>query len=45
MNADDALLAIQAIMDGEAWSPDTLDRIAAILREAGYPIRDLDDRD
>lgn len=43
--ADPQLLyiAIQAIvdeLDGEVWTPDTLERIAHILREAGYEIRE-----
>lgn len=40
-----ALLTIQELMDGVEWSPTTLDRIAAAVRQAGYRIRDLDDRD
>lgn len=38
MNATDALLAIQDLMDGVAWTPDTLESIADIMRSAGYPI-------
>lgn len=38
MNADDALLAVQELMDGVIWTPDTLDRIADIMRGAGYRI-------
>lgn len=34
------LRAIHAVMDGEDWSPDTLDVIAAILQQAGYIIND-----
>lgn len=45
MSNDDALLAIQELLDGVEWTPDTLDEIARIMREAGYRIRDLDDRD
>lgn len=39
------LLAIQEAMDGVEWTPDTLDTIAKIMREAGYLIRDTNDRD
>lgn len=41
----DAMLQIQELMDGQEWSPETLDDIAAIVRKAGYRIRDLDDND
>ena len=37
----DILLAIQAILDGAEWSPDTLDDIASALHHNGYPIKDL----
>lgn len=40
MKADEALLAIQELMDGVEWSADTLDHIADILRAAGYQVRD-----
>lgn len=40
MNADASLLAIQELMDGVIWTPDTLDRIADIMRDAGYRIDD-----
>lgn len=43
MTDHDAMLAIQELMDGVEWTPDTLDAIAVILREAGYKVRDLDD--
>ena len=42
MNDHEALLAIQELMDGVEWSPDTLDEIAAVMRRAGYRIRDTD---
>lgn len=38
MNADDALLAIQELMDGVTWTPDTVSNIADIMRKAGYRI-------
>lgn len=34
----EALDAIHALVDGQEWSPDTLDAIAEALREAGYTI-------
>lgn len=36
-----ALLAIQEIMDGVEWSPDTLDEIAQVMIRAGYKIGDM----
>jgi len=45
MDSQEALLAIQEAMDGVEWTPDTLDTIAKIMREAGYLIRDTNDRD
>ena len=42
MSPHEAMLAIQEIMNAEEWSPDTLDGIAEVLNEAGYPVRDLD---
>lgn len=45
MTPENALLRIQEVLDGVEWSPDTLDAIAAIMVEAGYRIRDLDDED
>jgi hypothetical protein len=41
----EAMLAIQQALDGVEWTADTLERIAEILHQAGYRIRDLDDRD
>lgn len=41
----DPMLDIQQELDGVAWTPDTLDRIAQILIRSGYRVRDLDDRD
>ena len=38
--APDALLAIQELMDGVEWTPDTLERIAEILEGAGYHVSD-----
>lgn len=45
MQASDALLAIQELMDGVEWTPDTLNQIAVILQKAGYRVRDLDDNE
>lgn len=36
---------IQALMDGSEWDADTLDRIAEIMRWAGYPIANAPDAD
>jgi hypothetical protein len=41
----EAMLAIQQELDGVEWTADTLERIAEILHQAGYRIRDLDDSD
>lgn len=35
--------AIVRILDGETWTPDTLDRIANVLRVEGYDIRSPED--
>lgn len=35
-----ALSAIQQLMDGQEWSPDTLDSIAEILNQAGFQVGD-----
>ena len=40
MDATDALLAIQDLMDGVICTPDTLETIADIMRSAGYHIED-----
>ena len=34
----DAMHAIRDLMDGVAWTPSTLDAIAAVMERAGYPI-------
>jgi hypothetical protein len=39
------LLAIQKLMDGVEWTPDTLDSIAELLNDNGYPLRDLEEGD
>lgn len=41
MNQSDALDAIQQIMSAERWSPETLEAIAEVMREAGYNIDDV----
>ena len=38
MDESDALLAIQDLLDGVEWTPETLDNIAAVMRSAGYAI-------
>lgn len=45
MKAEDALLAIQELLDGVEWDSRTTDKIAEIMVQAGYRIRDLDDED
>lgn len=45
MSDHDAMLAIQQELDGVEWTADTHERIAEILQQAGYRVRDLDDRD
>jgi hypothetical protein len=35
--------AIHKVLDGRYWSPDTLERIADLLRGAGYEIRSPED--
>ena len=42
---EDVLLGIQELMDGVEWTPATLEAIAALMVNAGYRIRDLDDVD
>jgi hypothetical protein len=43
--SEDLLLAIQELLDGVEWTPDTLASIAQLMVNAGYRIRDLDDVD
>jgi hypothetical protein len=45
MDEHEAMLAIQKELDGVEWTPETLDRIAEIMRKAAYRIRDRNDRD
>lgn len=45
MTESEALLAIQELLDGVEWTPDTLNEIAQIMIRAGYRIRDLNDVD
>jgi hypothetical protein len=45
MSDHEAMLAIQQELDGTEWTAETLERIAEILQQAGYRVRDLDDRD
>lgn len=39
VEATEPLRDIHVLMDGEEWSPDTLNEIAAILRAAGFTVR------
>jgi putative SOS response-associated peptidase YedK len=43
VNAQDLLLAIQELLDGVEWTPDTLEAIAALMIKGGYQIRDMHD--
>jgi hypothetical protein len=36
----DALEAIQQVMSGERWTPETLEAIAEIMESAGYSLED-----
>lgn len=45
MNAEDALLAIQDLLDGTVWTPETTEEIARILVKAGYRIRDRHEKE
>jgi hypothetical protein len=42
VTAQEAILAIQKIMDGTEWNSGTADQIAEVLREAGYEVGDID---
>ncbi len=42
LNAD-ALRAIQAVLDGQDWTPDSPESIAGILRAIGLPVRDVEE--
>ena len=43
MNDHDAMLAIHELLDGVEWGSQTLEDIAVIMEQAGYPIRDCND--
>ncbi len=45
MNDNELLLAIQELLDGVAWSMETLEEIARLMIDSGYRIRDKNDRD
>lgn len=46
MHSDHKLaLAIQEILDGCEWNSETTEKIARLMHNAGYRIRDLNDRD
>jgi hypothetical protein len=42
---NEAVSAVREVLDGEEWTADTLDCSLAILMQAGYQIRDLNDKD
>jgi hypothetical protein len=39
----DALDAIQAVLDGQHWTPESPESIATILRAIGLPVRDVEE--
>lgn len=39
------LLKIQELLDGVEWTPETLEQIADLMRNNGYRIRDLDEKE
>jgi len=41
MTDHDIVLAIQELLDGAVWTPETLNDIASILNCNGYPVRDV----
>lgn len=41
MSPEFVLTAIQSHLDGVEWNADTLDKIATVLRSAGYRVRDM----
>lgn len=43
MTDRELLLAIQKVLDGNEWSPDTAEAVARLLNENGYPIAPPDD--
>jgi hypothetical protein len=44
MTDTELLVAIQQLLDGVEWTPDTLERIAELLNANGYRIPDQEDR-
>ena len=45
MSDHNIVLAIQELLDGVEWTSQTLDAIATVLRNSGYRVRDLEDKD
>jgi hypothetical protein len=43
MTDREIVVLIQRFLDGTEWSAYTLDAIATLLRENGYPIRDVNE--
>lgn len=39
----EAIHAIQAVLDGQDWTPESLDDIARILRAVDLPVRDVEE--
>jgi energy-converting hydrogenase A subunit M len=44
MTDHEIVVLIQRFLDGTEWNADTLDAIATLLNENGYPVRDVDSR-
>jgi hypothetical protein len=42
MNDHDIVLEIQQLLDGTEWQVDMLEKIASLLDENGYKIRDIE---
>jgi hypothetical protein len=43
MTDHEAMLAIQELLDGQIWTAEVLEEIAAVLQQAGYRVRDIDE--
>lgn len=43
MNDSQTLWAIRDLMDGQEWTPDTLNQIADLVRATGRDIRDTEE--
>ena len=43
MSDHEAMLAIQELLDGQAWTAEVLEEIADVLQQAGCRVRDIED--